>query len=184
MRLQYRFGTENGFTLIELIVVLAVAAVLIGIAAPNLIDVVRNNRLSSQVNDLVTSLNLARSEALTRGQMITVCRSKNGGSCDADDGNWEDGWLVFSDSDGNGVIDAGESIIRRYPPLSAGTTLRSGVNFAKYLTYLETGASRGSTYIGSDSFRLCDFRGSAYAYEISVNATGRVDTSRTTTSCP
>lgn len=176
--------SEKGFTLIEMIMVLAVAGILLGIAAPSFTSVIQSNRLATQTNDLVTSLNLARSEAITRGQIVTVCRSLSGTGCNAAAGNWEDGWLVFSDPDGDGVVDAGETVLRVYAALNGNVTLRSGTNFAKYVSFLDQGESRGNTPNAADSFQLCDERGTGSAYTIAVSSTGRVSSSRTATSCP
>lgn len=181
---------QSGFTLIELIVVLAFAAIIMTFAIPNFNTAIRNNRLSTQANDLVSALNLARSEAVTRGDRVTVCRSLNGTSCNTSAGNWEDGWIVFHDplaSGTVGVVDSGEQLIRVYAGLDGDNTLRSGDNYTNYVSFLAMGESRGNasdTDAEDDEFRLCDSRGAAAAYTIEIMLTGRVQTSRTATSCP
>ncbi|MBN8772197.1 MAG: GspH/FimT family pseudopilin, partial [Thiobacillus sp.] len=64
---------KRGFTLIELVVTLAVAGILLGIAIPNFQLFVMNNRMASQANDLITALNMARSEAVKRAANVMVC---------------------------------------------------------------------------------------------------------------
>ena len=72
-----------GFSLIELMVTLAVAAILMAIATPSFIALINGNRLTSTANELVSSLQLARSEALRRNTQVRVCRSESGNTCAA-----------------------------------------------------------------------------------------------------
>jgi type IV fimbrial biogenesis protein FimT len=90
---------ECGFTLIELMVTVAVLAVLIAAATPNIISVINSNRLTTHANELVASLQQARMEALRRNASVTVCRTTNGAACDAGAGNWT-GWLTVAAANG------------------------------------------------------------------------------------
>ena len=169
-----------GFTLLELIVTLALAAIIITVAVPAFQETIRRNRRATQANDLVSALSLARSEAIKRGEMVTICRSDDQASCTAG-ANWEDGWLVFADSnaaggDTIGTLDAGEELLRVYEGLSGGNTLRVGANFQDYLSYLPDGLSRSSGGgFGADTFSLCDYQGDPTdGRYIAINITGRV----------
>ncbi len=183
---------EQGFTLIELIITLVFAGIILAIAVPSFNTMIRNNRLSSEANNLVAALNLARSEAVTRGDRVTVCRSLDGANCNAAAGNWEDGWIVFHDplnSGTVGVVDtvAGvtEELIRVYPAVSDALTLRTGALIDDYVSFLPQGQVRVKNGgIGNDTFRLCDSRGVNFAYSVSIIATGRLVTSRTALQCP
>jgi type IV fimbrial biogenesis protein FimT len=84
---------EGGFTLLESLVALTVAAVILGLAAPNFVSVIQNNRAATQTNEVVTALNLARNEAVRRSAVILVCSSSTGASCDGDT-DWSNGWIV------------------------------------------------------------------------------------------
>jgi len=95
---------RRGFTLIEVMVVLVVLAVLLSVGAPSFTNLIRNNRLVSAVYDLRGSLSTARSEALAQRVFVTVCSSNDGASCN---GTWEDGYIAFTDFDGEGDIDTG-----------------------------------------------------------------------------
>ena len=107
--------TKNtGFTLIELIVTLAVAAILITVAGPNFLTFIQNNRLTAQANEMVGSLQLARSEAVKRNLDVIVCRSTNptatSPNCNTTGGiTWETGWVVFVDKDNDLAIDHSSS---------------------------------------------------------------------------
>ncbi len=85
---------NRGFTLLELLVTIAVAAIILSYGVPSFMDVVRNGRAATNANDFVTALAIARSEAVKRGARVTVCASNDQATCS---GDWEDGWIVFAD---------------------------------------------------------------------------------------
>lgn len=113
---------HSGFTLIELIVTLAVFAIILLIAVPSYRDLILNNRGVSQINDLVAGLNYARSEAIKRGISVSVCASSDGATCNAGS-DWSQGWII-------GVLPstalpALNPILKIYPPLSGNAQLAS-----------------------------------------------------------
>ena len=83
----------RGFTLIELMVTLAVVAIVAALATPSFTGVINSNRLTSQANELVADIQLARSEALRRNRTVRLCRSTDGSTCAAGAGKWT-GWVV------------------------------------------------------------------------------------------
>jgi len=155
---------ETGITLIELMITIAIAAILISLAAPNMTASIQNNRMVTQVNELHASLNVARSEAVKRNASISVCRSSNGTSCT---GNWEDGWVVFADSDADGSVDAGEEVLQVHGAIAGNTDLAFSDT---YITYINSGlASAGS----ASTFTLCDARGASDAKGLVIGTSGR-----------
>lgn len=86
-------GTQLGFTLIELMVAIAVLAILVSVATPSFTSVINGNRLTGQANSLMADIQLARSEALRRNRSVRLCRSADGASCAGDAGDWSN-WLV------------------------------------------------------------------------------------------
>lgn len=89
---------EQGFTLLELLIAIAVAAILLAVAVPSYQSLVQRNSLTANVNDLVGDLNYARSEAVTRGQDVYICSSNDQSSCNAGT-DWSKGWVIYAATD-------------------------------------------------------------------------------------
>ncbi len=104
------FKKQNAFTLIELMVTLAVLAIVIGVAIPSFTKQITNSRSLTVGNDLVTALNFARQEAVKRGKRVSICPSTDGATC-LTSGDWAKGWLVFED----GAAFDGDTLIVRMP---------------------------------------------------------------------
>ncbi len=98
----------RGFTLVELAITLTVLSVLMAIGAPLFTGVINGNRLTSNANEIVAALQIARSEALRRNARTSFCQSSNGTTC-SNSATWQ-GWLIFADADGDNVVDADEIV--------------------------------------------------------------------------
>jgi type IV fimbrial biogenesis protein FimT len=169
----------KGFTLVELMVAVSIAVILLTVAVPGFQSFVLNARRTALANDFVLALTYAKSEAVKRGVRVTVCSRATDTTCTTtDEENWDTGWLVFVDNNGDGDVDAGDLILQVYPALPNGTTLRTGAN--EYVTFQATGFSPNTF----DTFRLCDPRGAAEGRSIVMSALGRVRTDSGTASCP
>ncbi|MEE9346268.1 MAG: GspH/FimT family pseudopilin [Methylococcales bacterium] len=161
------YARFHGFTLIELITTLSVAAIILTVGVPGFQTMVQNNRLTTDINRLITDLNLARMEAIKRGQDVTICKRNTAGT-DCDDANtWDLGWIVFSDPDRDGVVDAGEEIIRVTAELDTGISLTYGKDQVTY-------DSQGFSYGFAGSFVMSDARGSDYAKTRVISNAGRI----------
>lgn len=90
----------RGFTLVELMITIAVMAILAALAAPSFNDALLGNKLGSYANNLVASAYTARSEAIKRNAIITLCASTDGATC-ATTGGWEQGWIVMCNTNDN-----------------------------------------------------------------------------------
>ena len=142
-----RMFHSPGFTLIELMLVVAVLAVIVALATPSLETLLHSNRLRIQSSQLMTALNLARSEAISRNSPVSLCPSSlvlSGAPICS--GIYADGWIVFSNRDRDRVVDAGiDDVIRAYEGLPRGYSLtnKSGTLAASELiSYLPDGSSR------------------------------------------
>jgi len=169
-----RSRLHRGFTLIELMVTIGIIAVLAGLAAPSFREMVANNRLKSHISALQTSLMMARNEAINRKSRVVVCKSADQASCTTS-GDWQQGWIVFIDSNDSASVDAGESVLQKVPALSGSFILVGGGNLDDYVSYTSTGAARekASDTVQSGLFNLCQTAG-GNARQIEVFATGRL----------
>ncbi len=120
---------HSGFTLIELMVTVGIAGILMSVALPSFNSVVADNKLTSNINQLVSALNLARSEAVKRNQDVSVKKTGD---------EWEEGWTVFTDVNGNGTQDTGDILLRSYGAMPSNFTLRS-TEEDDYISYIATG---------------------------------------------
>ena len=127
MRTRTAEKTAAGLTLVELLMVLVVGSIIIGFGIPALSQLVANNRMVSSVNDFVTDLHLARSEAVKRRTPAAVCAARPDVApnvCNAGAG-FHEGWVVFVDENGNGQADGGDiadggEVVRQHFPLPGG----------------------------------------------------------------
>jgi type IV fimbrial biogenesis protein FimT len=95
---------NSGFTLVELVLTVTVAAILTAIAVPSFQSAIANNRATTQANAIVTALRLARNEAVKRQKPVTVCaRSTSETDPKCAGGDWKNGWMVFVDPDDSGT---------------------------------------------------------------------------------
>ncbi len=92
---------HSGFTLIELMITLAIVGILLAVGVPSLKTFMQGNQLVATSNELLSALHVARSEAIKLNKRVTICESSNGTSCSATE-DWKNGWIVFADANGNG----------------------------------------------------------------------------------
>ena len=137
---------SRGFSLIELLVVMAIAAVLLGIGVPNMQQYVVSSRLSTAANEFFTALNLARSEAVRRGAQVTLLTNGAANSRD-----WTSGWTMFVDANSDGALGAGEEVLRVGAAQDAPMTIFGSANFGTSVSFDSTGRLTS----GGGSFVIC-----------------------------
>lgn len=155
---------QRGFSLIELMITISVLGVLLVIVAPSFTDILLGGKLRSYANDLVSSVYLARSEAIKRNSVVNLCASSNGTACT---GDWEQGWIVLS----------GATVIHRQTALSPGLIMTETGGVTS-ISFQPTGV--GAT---PATLTLCRATPSVGNQErvISISATGRASVTKTTT---
>jgi len=143
---------RNGFTLIDILVAVAIIAIVLVFGVPTLRNTVQQNQISTQANALVIALNYARSEAINRNLPVIVCAAaipSSGTSPSTCSGGttWNNGWIVFTDTNGNdysnitGAPTQSDTVLRVHGALSGGTlvNLNTGATPPAYIRYLPSG---------------------------------------------
>ena len=184
---------QRGFTLIELMVTVAVVGVMLGVVVPNMRTFLRNNQLSGGVNDILRSIQVARTEAIKRqlpavGAGVAVCGTAtptvadNAMTCDY---TTFKGWFVFQDSNGNWQHDAAEPVIERHGLLDANVTVKTDAN-GRIINFGPSGfAYPAGARVPMRTLVICDSRGvvqignDSTARALFISTTGRARVSAT-----
>ena len=136
----------RGFTLIELMITILVAAVLLGVALPEFRTTINNNRVANKSNDLVNAFNIARAEALSRGNPVSVCAANALGTGCSNSTAWNGGWIVFTDTGVAGTVDGADVVLRTWPALDAADLLVAPVAFVSFTAQGVTTAAAAQTF--------------------------------------
>jgi type IV fimbrial biogenesis protein FimT len=155
----------QGYTLIELLVGLGLVATTLAWGAPSFGTFLRDAARTREVNQFVHAVHVARSEAIKRNGVVSLCPSRNGITC-SPSAQWATGWLIFVnlDRDSPAARDTGESLLRVYQPWDAGhiTSNRSTLSFRPFG---QMGVTATVTF--------CDDRGARAARAVIISQTGR-----------
>lgn len=158
---RHRLEMQCGFTLVEAMVTLAVAAILLTWAVPSMQSFIVRNQMSTEVNNFMASLYLARSEAVKRLRDVSLCPTANGAAC-ANSTNWAQGWMVYVNMDANNAFTPGDIIIQINPSIPLSNTASGN-----RLTFNPRGSSN------SDSFNFADSSGLAPPRCVTLSSAGR-----------
>lgn len=177
-----RTAQVAGFTVLELMITIAVLGILLGIGVPSFNNIVRQNRIASQTNELLAAAAMARSEAVKRGTEVVLCPVDPGDPdvCSGED-NWNDGWMIFADEEG----DENDVIIQRWPRPGERRMTVASVDGLDSITYRGDGSTtlgvgvRTQFIVAPEPDYCQDPEG---ARLVTVAATGRVNATRT--ECP
>lgn len=169
----------RGFTIVELMVTLAILVILATIGVPMFTSGITRAGMDSAISDMAASLAVARSEAISRSQRVVICKSaapdvaEASLACGGGDDAWNDGWIVFADADSDGVYDAGETVIRRRGPVN-NVAITTGGHYTTRVTYGTVGRPTQN-----DTFTFTPSASSGLAARtITVSSSGRVTISQ------
>jgi type IV fimbrial biogenesis protein FimT len=181
---------NHGFTLIELMITLTVAAIIVGLAIPSMRDFIRNNRLSGAANDLLHAMQVARTEAIKRQSgNVVVCGTTDSTVADAAltcNNTTFTGWFVFQDTNSNWQHDAAEPVLERHALVDPSVSVVA--DQGRIVSYAPTGFGAipggGVAVAATRTMVICDMRGNATsttstagvtstARTIQIQATGR-----------
>ncbi len=165
---------NKGFTLLELLVTITILGITTAIAVPGLSAMIFNNRISGGINDFVAAQQFAKTEAASRVNPATMCKRNEAGSACVAGGDWSDGWIVFSDNNGNAAVDGGETVLLRHDALHDRITFGGTGGVATFITYQPSGTS---SITNTEMLIICDDRGfekSAKGVLVTITGRGRV----------
>lgn len=170
-------GKQQGFTIIELLVAVAIFAILAGIGVPSFVDYMANSRLTASTNELVAAMQYTRSESIRRNARVAICPSTDGASCSGANA-WEAGWIIYTDANNNAMPDMPADIIRVQSALDGQLTISGNGSIDSYISFTGRGAPQtmgGATQSGTLS--VCDDMGDGNSGRaIQLSASGRLKT--------
>lgn len=165
--------STKGYTLMELMVTVAIAGIIMAIAAPSYRLYVQNQRSVNLANDFVSALQIARSEAIKRGVPVSVCPASDDALDECAGGNdWTNGWLVFEDADGNGELADDSDRIKVHEALNNGDEITGDNTVVTYAAAGFLNAGQGEYTTTAEG---CEGN---HARLISITGAGRVSVSR------
>lgn len=183
------YRLQEGLTLLELIMTLAVAAIVLAVGVPSFQNLIQNQRLTAAINQFVGALALARSEAIKRGVRVTLCKSADGQCC-AGGGGYHQGWIVFADPNGDlirqspncsnvSVASHSEPLVRVHQPLVGGLSLIGNQTVAEFISFVPAGVSQLSNgAFQAGTVTLCARGYAASARRLVLGRGGRVRVER------
>ncbi|RZI43228.1 prepilin-type N-terminal cleavage/methylation domain-containing protein [Herbaspirillum sp. HC18] len=159
---------DSGFTLVELLVTMAIAVILLAVGIPSFAGLLRDIKLTSAANDFFSSIHMTRSEALRRGARVDMTPLDPGG-------DWAKGWVVFVDKNGNQKLDSGERAIFSHGPVSKGIQIKAALtdSTVQYLAYNEAGRTRTNASGYKTQFGTFTFEAGSKVRKIKLNFLGR-----------
>jgi type IV fimbrial biogenesis protein FimT len=189
IRSEFKTRTARGVTLIELMFTVAVAAIIMGLAIPNMMQFARENRLTGAANDMLAAIHIARTEAVKRRLPTAMCFTTTpDATAPACDGTGEEGWISWVDADNDFVVDANENetVLARHTALPNELTVKTfPAGNAAYMGYMGTGFPRVAAN-DVTGLVICDDRGTAVAVDggpsaargLLISTTGRPGVTR------
>ena len=152
-RLGAALRNAAGFNLVELLVVMTLAGILLGIGIPSYRYFTYSNRASTEVNSLLGDMQLARGEAIKQGQTVTICPGNNNLTACGNSADWSVGWIVFTDFNGNAVIDSAnnDTIVRVQKGFGNSDTFKDSNNpTIMFVSFTRDGIAVGMPTNGTD----------------------------------
>lgn len=165
--------------MMEMVILMAVIAILAALVLPNASSYIDDNRLSAAAADMVVTMQTARSEAVGRNAAVTLCAATDSGAACRPTGHlWERGWLMFVDNDADRAVDGGEEVIQFHQALNQKLTLRGTSEINNPITFFPSGRT---SITSTQTMILCDARGfGADAKGLVVSILGRASVMKAT----
>jgi len=166
---------DAGFSLLELMITIAVAGVLLGLAIPSFTSFVSDSKITSATNDLVYALQTARSESIKRSASVVLCPSTNATAVDPScAGGYGDGWIVFADADSDGARDSGETVLLQVDPQPSGFSFVPDTAFGNRVFFGDTGSSTNPSGVPLSGQIQVSYAGGSEVRDVLIAANGRI----------
>jgi type IV fimbrial biogenesis protein FimT len=178
---RYQHSIGRGFTLIEIMIALVVFGLLLTVAVPAYRDWIAAQRLANHAHFITDTLDLARSEAIKHGNRVNLCKSRDRRLC-TDEGDWEQGWLLFVDENRSGQVDDDTVVLHREGAARDGITMRGNRPVEDYVSFTSLGHARllsGALQMGT--FVIC--KSGQNALKVVLANSGRARIDKTTDRC-
>lgn len=176
---------QAGFTLIELMVVMAIAAILISLAAPSFARLIRSTSVASDVNTFLADLRFARNEAIKRGTVIVMCKSNapeaTTPACSTGT-DWKTGWIIFVDDNNSGTYSSDEFLLRQQSALTSSGGITDASGSDTLFNFVSTGRLRAFTSTTKFTFKA-NVVDTSLERVVCINASGRARIANGLTSC-
>ena len=172
---------DRGFTFIEVMIALVIFGVLLTAAVPAYRDWIAAQRLANHAHFITDTLDLARSEAIKHGNRVNLCKTRDRRQC-TDDGDWEQGWLLFVDENRSGQVDDDTLVLHREGAARDGITMRGNRPVEDYVSFTSLGHARllsGALQMGT--FVIC--KSGQNALKVVLANSGRARIDKTTDRC-
>ena len=175
-----KLGRCAGSTMIQVMVTLAISAILLTLALPSFEGFKRNNLLATSSNELSTLFNRARAEAIKSRRNVRICPTTNNSNCAAD-GSWAAGWIMFVDTDGDDLPAVSE-LIQIGAALDNRLDLLVPTAFSNWVQFRPSGSVLGNAGNSGD-FGLCSGDFHDFSRRVGISATGRVSAKKQPNLC-
>lgn len=183
----FRPRAINGFTIVELLITLAIAAILLTIGIPSFSSVIKNNRQTTLLNEFTSYFHYTKSQAVTLGIPVTLCKRNTAGTNCDNSASWDNGWIVFIDDNADGDLDDdGDSdLCEADEDDDCVLKIQGAIDSDIDITSSSTGVTINARgfLTSTSSFTFCDSRGSSEAKAKIVSKTGRMYTSTQSLTC-
>jgi len=175
-----KFGASAGFTMLELMTAVTVLGILLAVGVPAFTETIASNRLTTVANEMVTAVNVARSEASKRGIPVSVCAANAALTNCSGSATWNSGWIVFTDDQGaSGELDGSDELLQTFaaPPEGYAVTATNPGTLT-YIRFLRSGAPDSTAGAGRTLKLSRPACTGNKAREISIANTGRVSSGK------
>lgn len=173
----------KGFSLVELMIALAIGAILIGVGIPSFESFMANSKMAATNNSMVYSVQVARSTAMERLVAVGVCKSADpladAPTCD-NSASYSDGWFVYADDNpSNGLHDAAEDVLHRVEAPGPAFTFTVDAVYQNQIYFDDSGASINAGGVPVSGTMIINYSGGEQVRFLTVSANGRVSTTDT-----